>query len=113
MNSESEQFGLNLRLKIKQRRMTYQKAADKIDTSLSHLNNMMIGNSAPSFEMLVRICRSLQIDPSELIGSPKYSPQIEKLIRVTINMPPQTCEILINVAEALSVPNKTADSDQN
>jgi transcriptional regulator with XRE-family HTH domain len=101
MKTALETFGFNLRMRIKQRKLKYYEAAEKMGVSLTHLNHLMRGERTPSFEMIVAISKSLGIGPAELFGQPNRDPKVERMIHILEGLPNDLAYSLLEVAEAL------------
>lgn len=68
LDTTKNSFGINLRREIKRRGLTYGAAADRLETSLSHLNKLMNGESGPSLDMILNIMTRLEIPANRLLN---------------------------------------------
>ena len=61
-------FGANLKAVRKERGYTQAELAERIDRSLYLVSQIERGESAPSFETIDEICRTLKVSPQDLFN---------------------------------------------
>jgi transcriptional regulator with XRE-family HTH domain len=66
MTDTTNLFGKNLRSQIKAKGLTFGRAAELFDISLSFLNQLMIGERNPSVETINSICAVLEVSRASL-----------------------------------------------
>ena len=61
-----EKFGLNIVYYRKRKKLTQLQLAELVDVDRSHISAIELGNVGVSFDVLFKICESLEITPKEL-----------------------------------------------
>lgn len=110
MSAELSAFGLNLKRALKIRGLRQTIAAEKLQISVTYMNQLCKGEKTPSFEMIVKISKLLDIPIDELFGKPTQRDGISRLVFLASRLPDELLDSLCEVAKSL---NMTADVRTN
>lgn len=67
MNTNYPEMGARIRLRRKELHLTQYQLAEKLNISNNHLSSIENGKQAPSLDMFIRICDTLDTRPDYLL----------------------------------------------
>lgn len=67
MTNELELFGKKLKIIRRKRHLTLEKLAELVDISPNHISKLEAARSNPSFQILVRLAKALDVELKELL----------------------------------------------
>ena len=67
MGMDMTKFGERVRVRRRELKITQADLADRLETSVGYIGHMERGRRTPSLEMLMALCRELQVTPNYLL----------------------------------------------
>jgi len=105
-NEMLRKLGIEIRSRRKALRLSQEKLADEVGTTLKHVSEIERGLSAPSVIILARIATALKVTPNDLLGfgasaENMHDPRIlsEKLFELLKGHPKLQMEFIRRLAD--------------
>ena len=103
MHKNTETFGQLIKKARKQSNLTIESLADKVDVSERYLYRIENEGKTPSFDVLYKLIRYLNISSDSIFypEKPSRESEIEDLVRILYNCNERDLEIIKAIVKAL------------
>lgn len=103
---EQNFIGIRIHELRKKMNMSIQKFSALVNSSAGYISDIENGRSMPSIQMLISLCKALNISLSEFFSQggtvEPLTPELKKLLDSARNMPPDQLKIVTDLIDALN-----------